>query len=67
MGIARYPVEVQLSDCYGNYIVAVTKVRMALRRAGASYEERTEFAEKALDAVDFDDLLETAREWVEVV
>lgn len=63
----RYPeIEVQLTGEDGNGFFIIARVLKALRRAGISAQERDAFMSEA-QAGDYDHLLQTAMEWVEVV
>ena len=62
----RYPgITVELSDQDGNAFAIIGRVAGALRRAGVSRDDVTTFH---LDATfgDYDDVLQTARHWVNV-
>jgi hypothetical protein len=62
----RFNVDVQLTGTDGNAFALIGKVRRALREAGASREEQAEFIDAATFA-DYDNLLRTAMEWVNVL
>lgn len=63
---AKYPeIEVQLVGTDGNALALVGKVGRALRKGGASSEEVDEFYAQAMSG-DYDHLLRTCMEWVEV-
>ena len=59
----KYQVEVELED--GNAFAIMGAVQKALRRAGASKEERDRYFTDST-AGDYDNLLRVAMEWVEV-
>ncbi len=62
----RHPeVEVQLVGEDGNAFIIASRTRAALRRAGVSQEECTEFFNEALSS-DYDHLLATVQQWVTV-
>lgn len=62
----KYPnIEVQLSGEDGNAFAVVGAVRRALRLAGVSVEEMAAFQTEAFSG-DYDHLLATVFEWVEV-
>lgn len=63
--MARYDVEVQLVGTDGNAFAVLGAVSKALQRAGVSKEERDEFMAEATSG-DYDHLLATAMQWVEV-
>lgn len=63
--MAKYDVTVQLTGQDGNAYSIMASVAKALRRAGATKEEiDTYFSEST--SGDYDNLLRTAMEWVEV-
>lgn len=62
--MAKYDVEVPLTD--GNGFVIIGRVRAALRDAGVPSEEIEAFSAEAA-AGDYDHLLRTVMEYVEVV
>jgi hypothetical protein len=62
----KYPnIEVQLSGESDNAFFILGKVKNALRNAGVSSEEVSEFVTEA-KAGDYDHLLQTCMRWVEV-
>lgn len=62
----KYPnIAVQLSGNDGNAFAILGAVSKALRRAGVAKEEQTEFYSQATSG-DYDHLLRTAMEWVDV-
>lgn len=62
----RYPdVTVQATGEDGNAFILIGRVRRALRKAGASQEEITEFSNQATSG-DYDKLLQTLQEWVNI-
>ena len=64
--MSKYDITVQLSDYDGNAFSIMSVVRKALRRAGASKEEQDLYFKQAT-AGDYNQLLATTMEWVEVV
>ena len=63
--MAKYDIEVNLSENDGNSFMILGRVRRALRKAGVSDEEIAEFSEDAMSG-DYDHLLQTCMKWVEV-
>ena len=62
----RYPdIHVQLSGLDGNAFAIMGRVRAALLKAGVSRDEVAEYLEQSQSG-DYDALLRTAMEWVEV-
>ncbi len=62
----KYPdITVQLIGEDGNAIAIVQRVTRALRRGGVSPEEVAEFRKQALSG-DYDHVLNTCMEWVDV-
>lgn len=61
----KYDVEVQLSGNDGNAFAIMGSVKQALRRAGATPEEISQYVSDSMSG-DYDNLLRTAMEWVEV-
>jgi len=62
----KYPdITVQLTGQDGNAFAVMGAVNKALRRAGVSQEERTEFMNEATSG-DYNKLLATAMAWVNV-
>lgn len=60
----RYPnITVQLSGNDGNAFAVMAAVRKALRRAGVSSEEISEYVKQST-AGDYDNLLKVATSWV---
>jgi hypothetical protein len=62
----KYDIEVELIGNDGNAFSIMGAVTKAMRRAGVSQEERDEYFRQAT-AGDYDQLLATTMEWVEVV
>lgn len=62
----KYDVEVELLGHDGNAFLILGKVKKALSRAGASKEECDAYMEEATKG-DYNHLLITTMEWVEVV
>jgi hypothetical protein len=64
--MARYPhIEVELIGQNGNAFVIIAAVSRALRKHKVPAEEVTEFREEAMSG-DYNHLLQTAMDWVEV-
>jgi len=62
----RYPeVEVPLVGQDGNAFMIIGSVTRALRKAGVSQEEITEFTDEAMSG-DYDNVLQTVTRWVAV-
>lgn len=62
----KYPdITVQLTGEDGNAIAIVQRVTKALRRGGVSPDEVAEFRKQALSG-DYDHVLNTCMEWVDV-
>lgn len=62
----KYPqVKVQLTGEDGNAFFIISKVRRALKRAGASEEEVKAFCDEATSG-DHDNVLQTCMRWVDV-
>lgn len=55
----------QLSQCDGNALAIIGRVRLALRRAGVPADEINRFQSEATSG-DYDNLLQTAMRWVTV-
>ena len=63
----KYPeIEVQLSGEDGNAFAIIARVSKALRREGATDEERKEFFDEATSG-DYDNVLRTCIRWVAVL
>lgn len=62
----RFPeIEVELSSHDGNAFAIISTVRCELRRAGATADEESEFVTEAMSG-NFDHVLQTVMQWVEV-
>jgi len=61
----KYDIEVQLSGNDGNAFAIMAAVRRALKTAGATPEELSQYQEESMSG-DYDHLLRVAMEWVEV-
>jgi hypothetical protein len=62
----RYPhIRVELSGQDGNAYAILGRIQIAMRRAGVSTAEISQFADEAL-ASDYNHLLQTCMRWVEV-
>jgi len=61
----KYDVAVQLSGNDGNAFAIMGSVKQALKRAGATPEEISQYVSDSMSG-DYDNLLRTAMEWVEV-
>jgi hypothetical protein len=64
--MAKYDIEVELIGNDGNAFSIMGAVTKAMQRAGVSREEQDEYFKQAT-AGDYDQLLATTMEWVEVV
>lgn len=62
---AKFSVEVNLSGEDGNAFAILGKVQKALKRAGATKEQVSEFFTEATGG-DYDHLLQTVMQWVNV-
>jgi hypothetical protein len=63
--MAKFDIDVQLTGTDGNAYAIMGTVAAALREAGASKEEIDEYTEQSMSG-DYDNLLRTATEWVNV-
>jgi len=63
--MAKYDVQVQLIGQDGNAFAVMGSVQRALRKAGASKEEINQYLKEAMSG-DYDNLLRTTMDWVEV-
>jgi hypothetical protein len=63
--MAKYPVSVQLSGNDGNAFAIMGAVKSALKKAGATSEEMSQYVSDSMSG-DYDNLLRVAMEWVEV-
>ena len=63
--MAKYNVQVQLSGEDGNAFAIIAKVNRALRDAGATPEEMSQYQQESMSG-DYDNLLRVASQWVEV-
>jgi len=61
----KYDVAVQLSGNDGNAFAIMGAVKSALKKSGASASELSEYVSASMSG-DYDNLLRTAMEWVEV-
>jgi len=67
MDTCKYPhIEVQLTGTDGNAFAIMGKVRRSLQREGVPKEEIDEFLEEAMSK-DYDNLLVTCMNWVDVL
>jgi len=64
--MAKYDIEVELLGNDGNAFSIMGAVSKAMRRAGVSSEERDLYFKEATSG-DYDQLLATTMEWVDVV
>lgn len=62
----KYDIEVELVGNDGNAFAIMGAVRKALREAGATEEELSQYYAESTSG-DYDNLLRVAMEWVEVV
>jgi hypothetical protein len=63
--MAKYDIQVQLIGKDGNAFAVMGAVQRALRKAGASKEEINQYLKEAMSG-DYDNLLRTTMDWVEV-
>jgi len=63
--MAKYDIQVQLIGQDGNAFAIMGSVQRALRKAGASKEEINQYLKEAMSG-DYDNLLRTTMDWVEV-
>jgi len=61
----KYNVQVQLSGEDGNAFAIIAKVNRALRNAGATPEEMSQYQQESMSG-DYDNLLRVASQWVNV-
>ena len=61
----KYDIEVQLSGNDGNAFAVMAQVTKALRRAGATPDELSQYQQESMSG-DYNNLLRVANEWVEV-
>jgi hypothetical protein len=61
----KYDIEVQLSGNDGNAFAVMAAVKRALKTAGATPEELSQYQQESMSG-DYDNLLRVAMEWVEV-
>jgi hypothetical protein len=61
----KHDIEVELVGHDGNAFAIMGKVKQALKRNGASDEEIAEYMKESMSG-DYDNLLRTAMEWVNV-
>lgn len=64
--MAKFDVEVELIGRDGNALAIVAAVKNGLKRAGATPDQVAEFVKEALSG-DYNNVLRTAIEWVEVI
>ena len=64
--MAKFDVQVELVGRDGNALAVVAAVKNGLKRAGATPDEIAEFVKQALSG-DYNNVLRTAIQWVEVV
>ena len=63
--MAKYDIQVQLIGKDGNAFAVMGAVQRALRKAGAPKEEINQYLKEAMSG-DYDNLLRTTMDWVEV-
>jgi len=63
--MAKYDIEVSLIGQDGNAFAIMGAVQRALRKAGASRDDINEYLSEAMSG-DYNNLLRTTMEWVEV-
>jgi hypothetical protein len=61
----KHDIEVELVGCDGNAFAVMGKVKEALQREGVSSAEISEYMKESMSG-DYDNLLRTAMEWVNV-
>jgi hypothetical protein len=61
----KYDITVELVGHDGNAFAIMGRVRSALKKAGASDEELTQYSNESMSG-DYDNLLRVAMQWVEV-
>jgi hypothetical protein len=61
----KYDIEVQLSGNDGNAFAVMAAVKRALKTAGATPEELSQYQQESMSG-DYNNLLRVANEWVEV-
>ena len=61
----KYDIRVELVGHDGNAFAIMGRVRSALKKAGASEEELTQYSNESMSG-DYDNLLRVAMQWVEV-
>ena len=61
----KYDITVELVGHDGNAFAIMGRVRSALKKAGASEEELTQYSNESMSG-DYDNLLRVAMQWVEV-
>jgi hypothetical protein len=63
--MSKYDIDVNLTDIDGNAFSVMGAVTRAMKRAGVSKEERSQYLKEAT-AGDYNQLLMTTMEWVRV-
>jgi hypothetical protein len=63
--MSKYDIDVNLTDIDGNAFSIMGAVTRAMKRAGVSKEERSQYLQEAT-AGDYNQLLMTTMEWVRV-
>ena len=61
----KYDITVELVGHDGNAFAIMGRVRSALKKAGATEEELTQYSNESMSG-DYDNLLQVAMQWVEV-
>ena len=61
----KYNITVELVGHDGNAFAIMGRVRSALKKAGATEEELTQYSNESMSG-DYDNLLRVAMQWVEV-
>ena len=61
----KYDITVELIGHDGNAFAIMGRVRSALKKAGATEEELTQYSNESMSG-DYDNLLQVAMQWVEV-
>jgi hypothetical protein len=63
--MSKYDIDVQLSGNDGNAFAVMASVSKALRNAGATPEELSQYQQESMSG-DYDNLLRVASQWVNV-
>jgi hypothetical protein len=63
--MSKYDIDVQLTGTDGNAFAVMAEVKRALRMAGATPEELSQYQQESMSG-DYDNLLRVASQWVNV-